>query len=428
MSIALFGVNTEFMKIKVLLLTQWFDPEPTFKGLVFAKALLEQGFDVEVVTGFPNYPGGQVYPGYRIRWIQREILEGVHVTRVPLYPSHNQSALKRAFNYVSFLVTSLIYGLFFAQRFDVIYAYHPPLSVGITASLLKLFRRKPLVYDVQDMWPDTLKATGMLGNERLLRFIGRICDWVYRRSDTVVVLSPGFKNLLIERGVPSDKIEIVYNWADEKSLQAPTGVLPDNFPDSSKFKVLFAGNMGKAQALDTIIESAALLKTNHSRATFVLVGGGVETDRLKLKSKELGLDNIQFIGPMPMNQVGTVLQAADVLLVHLRKDPLFRITIPSKTQAYMAAGKPILMCVDGDAAQLIEDSQSGWIVPSENAQALADKISDLILLTPNDLKAKGTQAKNFYERELSVSVGVKSFAKIFRRLTAEKIKTDLRNP
>jgi hypothetical protein len=194
------------MKIKVLLLTQWFDPEPTFKGLVFAKALQEQGFDVEVLTGFPNYPGGKVYPGYRVRWIQREIMDGVHVTRVPLYPSHDQSALKRAFNYVSFLMSSLIYGLFFARRFDVIYAYHPPLSVGITASLLKVFRRKPLVFDVPDMWPDTLRATGMLGNERLLRFIGKVCDWVYRRSDAVVVLSPGFKNLLIERGVPAEKI------------------------------------------------------------------------------------------------------------------------------------------------------------------------------------------------------------------------------
>jgi colanic acid biosynthesis glycosyl transferase WcaI len=405
------------MKIKVLLLTQWFDPEPTFKGLVFAKALQEQGFDVEVLTGFPNYPGGKVYPGYRVRWIQREIMDGVHVTRVPLYPSHDQSALKRAFNYVSFLMSSLIYGLFFARRFDVIYAYHPPLSVGITASLLKVFRRKPLVFDVQDMWPDTLRATGMLGNERLLRFIGKVCDWVYRRSDAVVVLSPGFKNLLIERGVPAEKIEIIYNWADEKSLQAPAGVLPNDFPDATRFKILFAGNMGKAQALDTILESAAILKANQSPATFILVGGGVETERLKLKSKELTLDNVQFIAPMPMNQVGTVLQAADVLLVHLRKDPLFKITIPSKTQAYMAAGKPILMGVDGDAAQLIVQSQCGWVVPSENAQALAEEVDKLINLTPNELKAKGDQAKSFYERELSVMVGVKRFADIFRRLT-----------
>ncbi len=120
---------------------------------------------------------------------------------------------------------------------------------------------------------------------------------------------------------------------------------------------------------------------------------------------------------MPMNQVGTVLQAADVLLVHLRKDPLFTITIPSKTQAYMAAGKPILMGVDGDAAQLITQSQCGWVVPSENAQALAGEIAKLINLTPNELKAKGDQAKSFYERELSVTVGVKRFADIFRRLT-----------
>lgn len=410
------------MKIKVLLLTQWFEPEPTFKGLVFAKALLKEGFDVEVVTGFPNYPGGKVYPGYRVRWIQKEIMDGVHITRVPIYPSHDQSAIKRVFNYLSFLITSLIYSLLFVRRFDVIYAYHPPLSVGITASLLKIFRRKPLIYDVQDMWPDTLKSTGMLSNQRLLSFISKVCDWVYRRCDAVVVLSPGFKNLLIERGVPAEKIEIIYNWADEKSLQSSTGDLPKDFPGVKRFKILFAGNMGKAQGLDTILESAAILKARNSSAVFVLVGGGIETERLKLKSHELGLDNVQFIPQMPMSQIGIVLQAADILLVHLRKDPLFKITIPSKTQAYMAAGKPILMGVDGDAAHLIEKSQCGWVVPSENAQALAQEVSKLIELTPNDLKIKGNQAKSFYERELSVTVGVGRFADIFRRLTRDSIK------
>lgn len=177
-------------KKRVLLLTQWFDPEPTFKGLVFARELVRLGFDVEVVTGFPNYPGGKVYAGYKIKLIQRECIDGVQITRLPLYPNHDQSAIKRVINYASFAASALFYGVFIAKRADVMYAYHPPLTVGVAASLIRWLRGTPLVYDIQDMWPDTLRATGMLNNPRALRLVGRVCDWVYRRVDQLVVLSP----------------------------------------------------------------------------------------------------------------------------------------------------------------------------------------------------------------------------------------------
>ena len=194
------------MAIRVLLLMQWFDPEPTFKGMVFARELVRHGFEVEVLTGFPNYPGGKVYPGYRIKLLQREVIDGVQVTRVPLYPNHDLSAIKRVLNYASFAASSLVYGLFMARRADVIYAYHPPLTVGITASLIRLLRRIPVVYDIQDMWPDTLRATGMLNNARALNAVEAVCQWVYRRVDHMVVLSPGFKRLLMQRGVPETKV------------------------------------------------------------------------------------------------------------------------------------------------------------------------------------------------------------------------------
>jgi colanic acid biosynthesis glycosyl transferase WcaI len=262
------------MALKILLLTQWFDPEPTFKGLVFARELVRQGFEVEVLTGFPNYPGGKVYPGYRIKLLQREVIDGVQVTRVPLYPNHDQSAIKRVLNYASFAASSLFYGLFMARRPDVIYAYHPPLTVGITAALLRLLRRVPVVYDIQDMWPDTLRATGMVNNHRALNAVAAVCRWVYRRVDRIVVLSPGFKRLLVRRGVLEAKVDVIYNWADEAGLAAPQGTLPASFPAADKFRILFAGNMGKAQALDTVLDAAALLQTRGSRVCFVMLGGG----------------------------------------------------------------------------------------------------------------------------------------------------------
>lgn len=405
------------MGIRVLLLTQWFDPEPTFKGMVFARELVRQGFEVEVLTGFPNYPGGKVYPGYRIQLLQREVIDGVQVTRVPLYPNHDQSTIKRVLNYASFAASSLVYGLFVAQRADVIYAYHPPLTVGITASLIRLFRRIPVVYDIQDMWPDTLRATGMLVSARALNALEAVCQWVYRQMDHIVVLSPGFKRLLMQRGVPETKINVIYNWADEVALAAPKGQLPDSFPSDKQCRIVFAGNMGKAQALDAVLDAAALLQTRGSRVCFVMLGGGVEVNRLKLRMVEMKLQNVLFLPPVPMAEVGTYLHAADALLVHLRKDPLFEVTIPSKTQAYMTVGKPLLMAVDGDAANLVLQSGGGVMAESENAEALADAAEGLAALPSEQLLALGQRARHYYQDHLSLSVGVAGFGAIFKQLT-----------
>lgn len=407
------------MAIRVLLLTQWFDPEPTFKGMVFARELVRQGFEVEVLTGFPNYPGGKVYPGYHIKLLQREVIDGVQVTRVPLYPNHDHSAIKRVLNYASFAASSLVYGLFVARRADVIYAYHPPLTVGITASLIRLFRRILVVYDIQDMWPDTLRATGMLNNARALHAVEAVCQWVYRRVDHMVVLSPGFKRLLMQRGVPESKLKVIYNWADEVALAAPQGQLPESFPSAKQFRLVFAGNMGKAQALDAVLDAAALLQTRGSRVCFVMLGGGVEVNRLKQRTVDLRLHNVVFLPPVPMAEVGTLLHAADALLVHLRKDPLFEVTIPSKTQAYMTVGKPLLMAVDGDAADLVLQSNGGVVAESENAVALADAAEGLAALPSEQLLAMGQRARRYYQDHLALSVGVAEFGAIFKHLSSK---------
>ena len=408
------------MAIRVLLLTQWFEPEPTFKGLDFARELVRLGFEVEVVTGFPNYPGGKVYPGYKLKLLQRELIDGVQVTRVPLYPSHDQGAIGRVLNYVSFAAASLCYGLFGAKRPDVIYAYHPPLTVGISAALIRLFRRVPVVYDIQDMWPDTLRATGMFSNEKALQIISRVCDWVYRHVDQLVVLSPGFKLLLVELVVQAEKIEVIYNWCAEDSLAAPLGGVPAVFPGQEKFRILFAGNMGKAQALDAVLRAAELLQQQAPNLTFVFLGGGVEVSRLQQLAADGALSNVTFLPPVPMTEVGSYLNAADVLLVHLKKDPLFTITIPSKTQAYMAVGKPILMAVDGDAADLVRDSGCGRIAESENPQAIADAALSLMQAGSVERNAMAINSRRFYQEKLSLSVGVGRFGQIFKKLAGAK--------
>lgn len=404
------------MAKKILLITQWFDPEPTFKGLLFAKELVKKGFNVEVITGFPNYPGGKLYDGYRIKLIKKEIVDDVTVTRVPLFPSHGQSKLGRVANYISFSFSSLIYGLFFAKRADVIYAYHPPLTVGISAVVIKLVRRIPMVLDIQDMWPDTLKATGMLHNERLLFLISGICNFIYKHVTQIVVLSPGFKNLLIERGISSKKIEVIYNWADEKVLRNIYDESSVKFKNINGFKILFAGNIGRAQGLDVILDTALLLKETFPKPQFIVLGQGLELDQLKKRANSLCLDNVHFLPAVDMKEVGAFLNSADALLIHLNADPLFKITIPGKTQAYMATGKPIIMGVSGDASNLISRANCGACFEPENSIALSEVIKSLMLLPSTDLKKLGKNATKFYDENLSVTVGVDSFVKIFNKL------------
>lgn len=406
--------------MRILLLTQWFDPEPTFKGLLFARKLQQLGHEVEVITGFPNYPGGKLYPGFRQTWRSRENIEGIVVTRVPLYPSHDGSAVKRLLNYFSFALTSCLYGIFGAKKADVIYVYHPPMTVGLSGALIGLFRNTPFVYDIQDLWPDTLRATGMIGNERALSVVSSVCNWIYRRASHVVVLSPGFRKLLIERGVSDSKMSVIYNWCDETSLQIPEHTGVDLSFMDGRFNVVFAGNMGKAQALNIVIDAAKIVVSQNAQVQFVFVGGGIEVDNLKKMSAELALQNVRFLPRMQMNEVGAVLAKADALLVHLKDDPLFEITIPSKTQAYLAVGKPILMAVGGDAADLVLRADAGIAVKPENADSLADGVLQMAKLPVERRETMGKNATEFYARELSLDVGVERFMKVFNQVIARK--------
>ena len=401
------------MTLRVLLLTQWFEPEPTFKGLGFVKELIKQGLEVEVVTGFPNYPIGKLYPGFKIKPIQRELIDGIKITRVALYPSHDRSAIRRLLNYASFAFSSLLYCLFYVRNVDVIYAYHPPLTIGVTASLLRIIRRIPVVYDIQDLWPDTLRTTGMLNNERVLSIVGMVCNRVYKQVDQIVVLSPGFKNLLIERGVPERKIAVIYNWADEKSLKFAASTPPVSFPGVDEFRLLFAGNMGTPQALGAVLEAARILKVKGVLAKLIFVGTGLEVEELKIKAAVLELNNVIFYPPVSMSEIGTYLNNSDALLVHLKSDKLFEITIPSKTQAYMAVGKPILMAVEGNAAELINIAACGVLAKPENPADIADAIESLARMSPLEREEMGRRGSSFYNQKLSLQAGSEKFKKLF---------------
>jgi colanic acid biosynthesis glycosyl transferase WcaI len=399
--------------MRILMLTQWFDPEPTFKGLQFALALQARGHSVQILTGFPNYPGGKVYPGYRIRLWQREMMQGIPVLRVFLYPSHSRSAIGRALNYLSFALSASVLGTLLVKPADVAYVYHPPATVGLPALALKYLRRIPFVYDVQDLWPDTLAATGMVNGSLALRLLGRWCQLVYRAAGRIAVLSPGFQQRLSERGVPTTKVRVIYNWTHATQPTAPDAALKDSL--AGKFVVLFAGNLGAAQGLDAVLDAAKLTRDRHPEVCFAFVGSGVEEPRLRQRAVAEGLGNVVFLGRRPPEAMGGVYAWASALLVHLRADPLFDITIPSKTQTYLAIGKPILIGGRGDAADLVRAAGAGIVFAPGQAAALAQAVDKLLAMPESARETMGVAGRAYYEAHLSMAAGVQAFEEEFMR-------------
>jgi colanic acid biosynthesis glycosyl transferase WcaI len=404
--------------LRILLITQWFEPEPMFKGLSFARALRDRGHEVEVLTGFPNYPEGRLYEGYRLRAWQKDVMDGISVTRAPLYPSHDSSAPRRIANYASFAVSASLVGSVTVRGADVAYVYHPPATIALPAMTMRLLRRTPVVMDVQDLWPETLGATGMVRSRMLMALAGAWCRLTYRVARAIVVLSPGFKARLVERGVPAGKIEVIYNWCDESAIrpEPPDQALRARLGLEGRFNVVFAGTLGKAQGLESVLKAARLVAGTAPRAQFVFVGAGTEAERLRRIADESGLANVRFLPRRPPSEIGAVLALADVLLVHLRDDPLFAITVPSKTQAYLAAGKPILMAVRGDAAALVERAGAGMVCPPGDPGGLATAVAELSAAPADQLAAMGCRGRDFYRRELSMDVGVARFEAVFERV------------
>jgi colanic acid biosynthesis glycosyl transferase WcaI len=403
--------------MRIVILSQFFDPEPMPRGLSLAHGLIAAGHEVEVITGFPNYPGGKIYPGYRVRPIHRETIEGVRITRLALYPSHSQSKFARIANYVSFAASATLYGLFARLKADVIYVYHPPLTVGIAAAIIGWVRRIPFVMDVQDLWPDTLAATGMLTHPRALDFIGRCAAWVYRRAGCVSAQSPGIAARLRERGVPEKKRRIIHNWCDEKQLMPPPNdapIAPEMKVFADTFTVLCAGNMGKAQAMDAVLDAAAIISKTREDIQIIFVGGGLEITHLTSRVVREVLHNVTFLPARRMHEMPPLFAAANCTLTHLRDDPLFAITIPSRIQAGLYAGRPMIMAVSGDAADIVHAANAGITCQPENARAMATAILEMAAMTYAARESMGNNGRAYYDKYFARNVGVAQLVNAFK--------------
>jgi glycosyltransferase involved in cell wall biosynthesis len=404
--------------VRVLFISQLFDPENAVKGMAFARSLESIGHQVEVVTTFPSYPGGKIYPGFRQVWRQVEQREGVTVVRVPSYMYHGPSAVRRLLSYATFGAMAGLHALLVARKPHIVYAYYPPVVGGLVALVVAGLRGLPYVYDVQDLWPEALIATGSATRDRsLARTIEITCQTIYRRAAKVVVLSDGYKDALVAKGVPADKIERIFNWCDERRVRVPKDINSVQLP-VGKFNILYAGNLGAAQALGHVVEAARLLREHgDSRVHFLLMGDGVEAPSLKERVKELALDNVEFLPRVSVEEVGAYLSAADALLVHLKDDPVFSITIPQKTQTYLAMGKPILMAACGEAAEIVRAAGAGLAVTPCRPDSLASAAVEMSQLHSTELQAMARRGAEYYKEFMSMEVGVRAVDRVLREAT-----------
>jgi glycosyltransferase involved in cell wall biosynthesis len=409
--------------VRILLINNLFHPEPNhLKGLEFAKELQRRGHYVRVLTGFPNYPGGRIYPGYRARWTLDEEVGGVPVTRVAMYASHDASALRRIASYVSIALSQAVHALRLGERFDVAHVYMGPITLMWPARVLRALQGTKIVADVQDLWPESVTGSGMLGGGLVSRLLAAWCRRSYASADRVVVLSPGYAEALGARGVGRHRIEVVYNWCDERGLGADGSKVPTGLLDPSRFNVLYAGNMGKLQGLDAVLDAAVLLGKTEPRVRLVLVGGGVDFERLRVRAEREGLTNVQLHGRVTVGEANALQQRADALLINLVPTPLTRIGIPQKLQAYMAAGRPILLAAEGDAAALLARARAGVNCRPNDATSIADGVLNLATLSPAERDALGKNGSDFYRTELSFRRGLDRILEVFSEVTEKEVR------
>lgn len=408
--------------VRVLFVTITFDPEPgAQRGLPLAKWLMARGYEVRVLTGFPQWPLGRTFDGYRQRPWMREVIDGVPVLRVPLYPSHDTNPLRRIATYLSFMLSATCIGVPLLGRGDVVFLYEPPPTNGVPALALRLLHGAPIVHHIADMWPETVLASGMLPKP-LHAFadaaIGAFCRFLYRRAAVMSVLSPGFGRLLVERGVPREKLLLSYNWADESVFtpHAPDAAMRTALALDGKIGFVYAGNVGPLQGVETIVRAAALAGARDPRIAVRIIGDGPTLAAAQQLASTLDAPALRFLPRRAYHEMAAVNAASDVMLAHLRDLPFLATTIPSKVSVAMASGRPQLIGVRGDAADLVTASGGGIAVEPESPEALADAMVRFAAMPADVREAMGARGRAYYEQHLALDVAGAALDATFRRL------------
>ncbi len=388
--------------MRILIVTQYFWPE-NFRINDLAAGLAERGHIVEVLTGKPNYPGGRLFSGYGALNPKTDSYKHIPVRRVPPIPRFRGRGWQLALNYLSFAISaSLIGPLLCRRKFDAIFVFGPsPITVGLPAMVLKKIHGTPILFWVQDLWPESLTATGAISSKRILSGVSAFVRMLYRHCDRILIQSEAFKEPVLALDVPPEKItyypnsaEPLYHPVKLRKDAAERAMVPDGFV------VMFAGNIGAVQDFETILEAAKELRA-YKDTHFVIIGDGRRFDWLKTQVDRRGLeDTFHLLGRHPMETMPRFFALADALLVTLRKDPIFELTIPSKLQSYMACGRPVIAGLDGEGARVVTISGGGVAAPAEDSAELAQAIKKLYEMPADQRSQMGAKGLKYFQANI----------------------------
>lgn len=368
--------------MKFLFLTDNFPPEvnaPANRTYEHCREWVSLGADVTVVTCAPNFPKGEVYSGYKNKFIQREEIDGIKVIRVWSYITANEGFFKRILDYTSYALMAFFVGLF--VKTDLIIATSPQFFTALSGNFLSVIKRKKWVMEVRDLWPESIVAVGAMKENFLIRIFERLELWLYRSANHIVVVTDTFKAKIISRGIFEGKISVVKNGANLEMFR--TGEKPYHLIQKhqfeGKFVIAYIGTHGMAHGLDFILESIGELYYSNPEILFLFLGDGAEKRKLVLKAEELKLKNILFLESVPKHEVADYLRVMDVALVNLKKSKTFLTVIPSKIFEAAAMEKPILLGLEGETKEIIETYHAGLCFVPEDRSSFVENVNKIAL-------------------------------------------------
>ncbi len=401
--------------MKILIVTQYFYPE-NFKSNDLAFELQRRGHEVTVLTGLPNYPEGKVYEGYGITKNRRQIIKSVKVERALLLPRGKGSGLRLLINYYSwaFFASLKAKKMSKKQRFDAIIVHEPsPITQFYPALMIKKHQKTPIYFWVMDLWPESLEMVGGVKNKLVLNYFTNLIRKFYSESEKILITSKGFKTSILEKGDFENKIEYFPNWAEDSISDGDVNYPIPRLPNG--FRVMFAGNVGESQDMETIMTSALKLKL-HPEIKIIIVGEG---RRMKFVQDFISSNNLQntvyTVGRFPVEAMAAFFKQADLLLVSLKDDPIFNLTVPAKVQAYMSSGKPILAMLNGEGAETILEANCGFTVPASNSEKLTNTILKASKLDKNLLLLKGKNGKSYFQKNFRLSTCIDNLENIMQQ-------------
>lgn len=383
--------------MKLLIVSQYFWPE-NFRINDLAEALKTRGHEVTVLTGIPNYPAGQFFEGYGLFRRARETWRGVEIVRSPLWARGRGGGIRLGLNYLSFAwLASIVARFHLRGPFDAVFVFEvSPITVGIPAIVASRRFNAPILFWVLDLWPESLTAAGGVRSPRILRAVDRLVKWIYRNCSRVLVQSRAFVPEIARHGVPDSRILYFPSWGEslfQPLQQADASLLP---PLPEGFKVLFAGNIGEAQDLPAVLKAAELLR-DYTDIQWLIVGDGRMAAWAKEEVERRGLSQVHFLGRYPLEAMPHFYAAADALLLPLKRESIFALTIPGKLQSYLACARPILAMLDGEGARIVQESGAGLDCPAGDAEGLASRVLKLVAMPDAERRAMGQNGRQYYE-------------------------------